>query len=53
VVEDAAAGIEAARAGGFHSVGLGPRERVGQAEVVFASLEGLHLADLLRALGSG
>src|SRR5690242_9966107 len=27
VVEDAAAGIEAARAGGFRSVGLGPRER--------------------------
>jgi beta-phosphoglucomutase len=51
VVEDAAAGIEAARAGGFHSVGLGPVERVGQAEVVFPSLEGVHLGDLQRALG--
>ena len=50
VVEDAAAGIEAAQAGGFHSVGLGPRERVGKAEVVLPSLEGVHLPDLLRAL---
>ena len=50
VVEDAAAGIEAAQAGGFQSVGLGPPERVGQAEVIFPSLEGVHLADLLQAL---
>jgi beta-phosphoglucomutase len=49
-VEDAAAGIEAAQAGGFHSVGLGPSERVGKAEAVFQSLAGLHLADLLEAL---
>ena len=49
VVEDAAAGIEAARAGGFHTVGLGPRERVGQADVVFPSLEGVHLDTLLSA----
>jgi beta-phosphoglucomutase len=52
VVEDAAAGIEAARAGGFRSVGLGPRERVGQAEAVFSSLAGVRLADLLAALGA-
>jgi beta-phosphoglucomutase len=51
VVEDAAAGIEAARAGGFRSVGLGPRERVGMADAVFPSLEGVRLADLLEALG--
>lgn len=51
VVEDAAAGIEAARAGGFRSVGLGPRERVGAADAVFPSLEGVRLADLLEALG--
>jgi beta-phosphoglucomutase len=50
VVEDAVAGIEAARAGGFHSIGLGPRERVGMAEAVFPSLKGVRLADLLRAL---
>lgn len=50
VVEDAAAGIEAARAGGFRSVGLGPAERVGAADAVFANLNGVHLADLLTAL---
>ena len=53
VVEDAAAGIEAARAGGFRSVGLGPPERVGAADVVLPSLEGVHLAELRRALGDG
>ncbi len=51
VVEDAAAGIDAAKAGGFLSVGLGPRERVGEADAVFPSLDGVHLADLLKALG--
>ena len=50
VVEDAAAGIEAAKAGGFHSIGLGPPERVGDAEAVFPSLSGVRLADLLEAL---
>jgi beta-phosphoglucomutase len=52
VVEDAAAGIEAAHMGGFRAVGLGPRERVGAAEAVFSDLDGVHLADLLRALGA-
>ncbi len=52
VVEDAAVGIEAARAGGFHSIGLGPVERVGRAEAVFPSLAGIHLPDLLRVLGA-
>jgi len=50
VVEDAAAGIEAAKAGGFRSIGLGPRERVGAAEAVFPSLARLRLPDILRAL---
>ena len=50
VIEDAAAGIEAARAGGFCSIGLGPRERVAAADANFPSLEGLHLADLLHGL---
>ena len=49
VVEDAAAGIEAARAGQFRSVGLGPVERVGKADVIFPSLYGVHLRDLLKA----
>ncbi len=51
VVEDAVAGIEAAKAGGFRTVGLGPRERVGIADVIFPSLVGVHLADLLRVFG--
>jgi beta-phosphoglucomutase len=50
VVEDAAAGVEAARAGGFLSIGLGPRERVGKADLVLASLEGVRLKELLSAL---
>lgn len=50
VVEDAASGIEAARAGGFHSVGLGPYERVGKADIILPSLRGVHLTDLLFAL---
>lgn len=50
VIEDAAAGIEAARAGGFRSVGLGPVERVGAAEAFFVSLNGVRLANLLTAL---
>lgn len=50
VLEDAKAGIEAARAGGFRSVGLGPPERVGAADVVLPSLAGVKLADLLSAL---
>jgi len=52
VVEDAAAGIEAARAGGFRSIGLGPRERVGGAEAIFPNLSGVRLEDLLKALGA-
>jgi len=52
VVEDAAAGIEAAQAGGFRSVGLGPRERVGEADVVFPSLATIRLTDILDALES-
>jgi beta-phosphoglucomutase len=51
VVEDAAAGIEAAKAGGFQSVGLGPPERVGRATAVFSSLAGVRLEDLWTALG--
>jgi len=52
VIEDAAAGIEAARVGGFHSLGLGPRERVGGADVVFDSLKGVMLSVVLNLLGS-
>lgn len=50
VVEDAAAGIVAAKAGGFRTVGIGPRQRVGKADVVLPSLTDVHLDDLLAAL---
>ncbi len=50
VVEDATAGIAAARAGGFHTVGLGPLERVGDAEVVFDSLADVQLNTILALL---
>ena len=50
VVEDAASGVEAALAGGFWTVGLGPEERVGAAHAVFPSLEGVHLQDILSAI---
>jgi beta-phosphoglucomutase len=51
VVEDAAAGIEAGRAGGFHTLGLGPRERVEEAEIVMSSLENVRLNEILALLG--
>jgi beta-phosphoglucomutase len=52
VVEDAAAGVAAAKAGGFYAVGLGPRERVGEADVVYPSLHGLHLEQVLKDLAA-
>lgn len=45
VFEDAEAGIEAALLGGFWTVGLGPRERVGKAHRVRESLAGAHVYD--------
>ena len=50
VVEDAAAGIQAARAGGFLAVGLGPAERVAGADAIFPALRGVGLADISAAL---
>ncbi len=47
VVDDAAAGIEAARAAGMRVVGLGPASRVGNADIVLANLDGVHLDDIL------
>jgi HAD superfamily hydrolase (TIGR01509 family) len=49
VVEDAASGIEAARTGGFQTLGLGPRERVKGADMILPSLEGVRLMDLLNS----
>ena len=48
VVEDAAAGIEAGKAGGFHTLGLGPHERVGNAEHVLDSLKDAQLDNILK-----
>ena len=47
VVEDAAAGIEAALAGRFWTLGLGPQARVAKAHRILPSLENVCLADLL------
>lgn len=52
VVEDAAAGIEAARRGGFRTVGLGPPARVGNAEVILPSLAATQWEALLAALAA-
>ncbi len=49
VVEDAAAGIAAAHAAGMVAVGLGPAARVGAADLVLPSLEGVSLAQLSHA----
>ncbi|MBD2353617.1 beta-phosphoglucomutase [Tolypothrix sp. FACHB-123] len=46
VVEDAIAGIEGARAAGMWSVGLGPVERLGKANVVLPSLDRVTWSDL-------
>lgn len=48
VFEDAQSGIEAAQAGGFHTVGVGPRQRVGRADIVISSLQDLRLSDVLQ-----
>jgi len=46
VVEDATVGIEAAIAAGMWSIGIGPQERVGAANIVLPNLTGVHLSDL-------
>jgi len=48
VVEDAAAGVEAARAAGMRTVGLGPAERVGAADLVVPDFSHLPLDAILR-----
>ncbi|MEN1786099.1 MAG: beta-phosphoglucomutase [Bacteroidota bacterium] len=39
VYEDAESGIDAAKTGGFHSVGIGPEARVGHADLRFDSMK--------------
>ena len=50
VIEDAPAGIEAARAAGMKVVGVGPEVRLGHADARFPSLEGVSLAMILEAI---
>jgi kojibiose phosphorylase len=50
IVEDAEAGIQAAKAAGMRSVGLGPIERVGGADVVLPDLTDANLPELIAAL---
>lgn len=52
VVEDAAAGIDAALNARMWAIGLGPAERVGHAHARFDSLQGVTLAALRVALGN-
>ncbi len=46
VVEDAEAGIEAGKAAGMRTLGLGPPERVGAADYCLPDLDGVTLTDL-------
>ena len=41
VLEDAEAGVSGAMEGGFRTVGIGPEERVGHAQIRFDSTKGL------------
>jgi kojibiose phosphorylase len=52
VFEDAAAGVEAARVAGMYTVGLGPVERVGQADLVLPNLASMTLPDILQRLAA-
>jgi beta-phosphoglucomutase len=50
VFEDATAGVEAAKTAGMYTVGLGPAERVGQADLVLPDLSGVTLHAILQRL---
>lgn len=47
VLEDAAAGIEAANAAGMLSVGIGPRDRLDEADLVYGSVADVDLDEML------
>ena len=51
VVEDASAGVEAAKVAGMLVLGLGPVERVGAADMVRENLANVHWSKLLATLG--
>jgi beta-phosphoglucomutase len=46
-VEDANAGIEAIKTAGMQALGIGPKERFQRADKVLATMENVHLQDLL------
>jgi len=50
VFEDAAAGVETAKVAGMYAVGLGPVERVGQADLVLPDLSHVTLHDIIQRL---
>jgi beta-phosphoglucomutase len=49
VVEDAYSGVDAAIAGGFYSVGVGPKERVGHATISFDAMDQIDLDAVFEA----
>jgi beta-phosphoglucomutase len=52
VFEDATAGVEAAKTAGMYAVGLGPVERVGQADLVLPDLAHVTLHGIVQRLSS-
>jgi beta-phosphoglucomutase len=46
VVEDAFSGVDAAIAGGFYSIGVGPKERVGHASISFDAMDAINLEEV-------
>lgn len=50
VIEDAEAGVAAARAAGMHVVGIGPAERIGAADLRVAKIGELRASDVLGLL---
>lgn len=52
VVEDAAVGIQAAKAAGMFTIGIGPVQRVGEADLVLGSLTELGLPEIIDRLTS-
>jgi kojibiose phosphorylase len=50
VVEDAGAGVEAGKAAGMLTIGLGPFERVGVADLVLPDLSHARLSEILARL---
>jgi beta-phosphoglucomutase len=52
VVEDAEAGVDAAHAAGMRVIGVGPRDRVGHADLVVDTLAGLTLDRIYAAFNS-